>query len=62
MGRSGVRGLLLLGGKAGAVPATGSDPAEDGDTRTLAPAPLGAAAAQPGPADPQCVGSATANG
>jgi len=50
--------LLLLSGQIDVVPTPGRYPAEDSETRTLAPARLRTTAAQTNPADSQCVGSA----
>jgi hypothetical protein len=55
-------GLLVLGGQTDVVPASGRYPAEDSETRTLAPARLHTTAAQTNPADSQCVGGAGTNG
>lgn len=49
-------GPLLLGGESDVVPTSGRYPAEDCETRTLAPASLCAAAAETGPADSERVG------
>jgi len=54
-------GLLLLGGQSDVVPAAGRYPAEEGKTRTFAPARLHTTAAQTNPSDPQCVGGAGTN-
>ena len=56
-----VTGLLLLGGQTDVVPAPGRYPAEDSETWTFAPARLRTTAAEPRPADSQCVGGAGTN-
>jgi len=53
----GVEGLLL-GIMGDVVPGAGRYPAEETETRLLAPASLSAGAAIPGPADSQLLGSA----
>ena len=53
-----VTGPLLLGGETDVVPTTGRYPAQDCETRTLAPASLCAATAETRPADPERVGGA----
>ena len=54
-------GSLLLGGEADVVPTPGRYPAEDGESRTFAPARLRTPAAESGPADSQCIRGASAD-